>query len=259
MQRYLVQLAYDGSAFHGWQRQKNAYSVQESVENALSKIAKCNIQITGSGRTDTGVHATCQFAHFDFPYDIPVERFKMALITALDNHYVRPLKFWKVPSDFNSRYNAYERTYNYIITLERNPFNVKYKSFLPHHNLDMELIEKSIPFFIGKHDFSSFSKPNPQISNTFCDIKKLVVRTQDNNIIFTISANRFLHNMVRRIIGCVSTISHHKLNPEIIASYFDTGKGDQKVLFTAPPCGLYLTNVKYENYDLDPVVIDLFC
>ncbi len=258
MQRYLVQLAYDGSVFHGWQRQKNAYTVQESLENALTKIAKKEIKITGSGRTDTGVHATCQYAHFDFPIDIPEERFVMALITALDTHSVRPLKFWKVPANFNARFNAYERTYNYILTTKKNPFNVKYKSFLPHHKLDLDLISSALPLFLGTHDFDAFSKPNPQIENTICNLKRLDIQVKDNDFIFTISANRFLHNMVRRIIGCLATISHHQMNPEIITDFLNGKKANQKVMFTAPPNGLYLTNVNYTDLDLVPESISLF-
>ncbi|MBN2829193.1 MAG: tRNA pseudouridine(38-40) synthase TruA [Candidatus Cloacimonetes bacterium] len=255
MTRYLVQFAYNGRRFHGWQRQFNALTVQETIENALEKIAKTPISITGSGRTDTGVHALCQFAHFDLPYDIPPERLKMALITAIASYDVRPIKVWQVSTDFHARYWAYERSYRYIITRERTPFNAEFKSYLPHLKLHPDRIREALPLFLGSHDFLSFSKPNPDVPNTVCDLKRLTLDEAGHDLIFHITADRFLHNMVRRIVGCVASISGHNLNPSIITDFLEGRKGDQKILFTAPPNGLYLIDVKYPDKDIVPDII----
>ncbi|MDP8231223.1 MAG: tRNA pseudouridine(38-40) synthase TruA [Candidatus Zophobacter franzmannii] len=258
MIRYLVQLAYNGKKYHGWQRQINAISVQQVVEEALSRIAKTTIKISGSGRTDAGVHAICQFAHFDFPLDIPIERFSLALITALHTPHIRPLKFWKVPSGFNARFDAYERSYRYILTTNKTPFNVELKSYLPNHKLNPDLIRECLPLFEGTHNFIAFSKPNPDVPNTFCDLKKLNLEIDGHDYIFSITANRFLHNMVRRIIGCLVTISTNDLDPNLITTYLNSMTGDQRILFTAPPNGLYLVDVKYPNENIQPVHIDSF-
>jgi tRNA pseudouridine38-40 synthase len=256
MIRYLVQFAYNGSCFHGWQRQNNAFTVQEKIENALEKIAKEPITIFGSGRTDAGVHALAQFAHFDLPFNIPPERLKMALITAIASYDIRPINVWQVSDDFHARFWAYERSYRYIITKERNPFNANFKSYLPHLKLYPERMRNAFPFFMGTHDFAAFSKPNPDVPNTVCTIKNILLVETTDDLIFHITADRFLHNMVRRIVGCVTSISSHDLNPELIDTFLAGKKGDQKILFTAPPNGLYLTDVKYPVDSIQTVIIN---
>lgn len=246
MRKLAINVAYDGTDFSGWQIQKTGRTVQGVLENALSEICKQEVKIMGSGRTDTGVHALNQIAHFEFPHTMETSRVKIALHTKLP-YDIRINKVHDVPDNFHARYDAFERSYRYILTTERTPFNRYYKTFLPRKKLDINLIKAAIPYFIGEHDFLAFSKPNPDIPNTICNLKRLVVFQQDNDYVWELSANRFLHNLVRRIVGTLINISHNKLDPDIINYLFEKGKMNQKYVFTAPPQGLYLTEVKYKK------------
>ena len=244
MKRYLLRISYDGNAFSGWQSQKEDRTVQQVIENALSEIAKKSVKITCAGRTDAGVHALRQYAHFDFDQDMTAKQIKFALQAKLPTD-VSIQKVFTVIEDFNARYDAISRTYRYLLTKQRTPFNRYYKSFLPKKNIRKKIIRNCLPFFLGKHDFTSFSKHNPDLNNCFCEITQLNFKDTGNEYIFTISANRFLHNMVRRIVGTVINISHCELEPEIIRVLIAVKDQNNKLIETAPPQGLYLAEVEY--------------
>jgi tRNA pseudouridine38-40 synthase len=244
MKRYLLQTSYDGNAFSGWQYQKEDRTVQQVIENALSEIAKKSVKITCAGRTDAGVHALRQYAHFDFNQDMNAEQIKFALQAKLPAD-VSVQKVFAVIQDFNARYDASSRTYKYLLTKQRTPFNRYYKSFLPKKHIREKIIRNCLLFFLGKHDFTSFSKYNPDLNNYFCKITQLDFIDTGNEYIFTISANRFLHNMVRRIVGTVINISHFELEPEIIRDLIAAKDQNNKLIETAPPQGLYLAEVEY--------------
>ena len=244
MKRYLLRISYDGNAFCGWQTQKEDRTVQQAIENALSEIAKKSVKITCAGRTDAGVHALRQYAHFDFNQDMTTEQIKFALQAKLPAD-VSIQEVLTVIEDFNARYDAISRTYKYLITKQRTPFNRYYNSFLPKKNIRKKIIRKCLPFFMGKHDFTSFSKHNPDLNNCFCEITQFNFIDIGNEYIFTISANRFLHNMVRRIVGTLINISHFELEPEIIRNLMAAKDQNNKLIETAPPQGLYLEEVEY--------------
>ena len=248
MQKFLLKIAYDGSCFHGWQIQPNGISVQEVLEEALAKIAKTKIDIVGSGRTDTGVHAISQFAHLYFPLNMSPEQIRLALRTKLPDS-IRVTEVHQINDDLHARFSASKRTYKYVLTKAKNPFNRLYKSFVPYHRLDIEKMRKTIPFLLGEHDFASFCKPNPQIPNTVCNLTQFDAIEKDNDIIFYISANRFLHNMVRRLIGTLITFSHHSYEPKLIKDLLEAKVGNQNIIFTSPPNGLYLYKVEYPDFD----------
>ncbi|MBI9031757.1 tRNA pseudouridine(38-40) synthase TruA [bacterium] len=253
MQKFLLKIAYDGSCYHGWQNQPNGISVQEVLENALTKIAKTNISLVASGRTDTGVHALAQFAHLYFPLNMTPQQIRLALRTKLPDS-IRVTEVHLIQEELHARYSAFQRSYKYILTRAKNPFNRLYKSFVPYQKLDLEIMQKAIPYLLGENDFASFCKPNPQIPNTVCNLKQFDLITQDNDIIFYITANRFLHNMVRRLVGTLISFSHNNYEPQLMREILEAKIGNQNIIFTAPPNGLYLLDVKYP--DLDKLILE---
>ena len=169
MNNYLARISYDGTDFSGWQIQKAGRTVQQVLENALSKIAKEEIKTTSAGRTDAGVHALGQYANFHFPIQMTTKQIQLALRANLP-HDVLVTQIVEVSNDFSARYDAISRSYRYILTKELTPFNRKYKSFIPKVKIEATIIEKCLKYFIGKHDFTSFAKYNPDLNNYFCNI-----------------------------------------------------------------------------------------
>ncbi len=246
MQRIVIQISYDGSDFSGWQIQKSVRTVQGTIERAISEIAKTDIKITGSGRTDSGVHALRQYAHFDFPIDMTEKQIKLALRTKFPND-IGINEVYKVKDDFHARYDAIKRTYKYFIATTKTPFNRRFTSYFSRFDLNLDRIKRCLPYFLGKHDFTSFSKFNPDINNYICNIKIFRVTKKDERIIFTISANRFLHHMVRRIIGTILNIVNNEKKGFVIKSLFKNKTPNDKLITTAPAQGLFLTDVKYSK------------
>ena len=245
MKRYVINLSYDGTFFRGWQIQNEGRTVQDTLEKALTKIAKINIKVAGSGRTDAGVHALNQFAHFDFPINMSPLQVKFALRSALP-HDIRIKNVFHAEDNFNARYDALAREYLYVIGTKRTPFNRFYKSFLPKMKLGD--LHPYLDIFKGKHDFSAFSKKNPDLDNYFCTITDFDIKTDGNNYIFRIRANRFLHNMVRRIIGTILEAQTKDIEPLQLKKLLENDlTAKRNLIFTAPPQGLYLANVIYDK------------
>ena len=244
MKRLAMLISYDGSKFYGWQIQVQSPTVQECLEKALSFIAKTDIKVIGAGRTDTGVHALAQVAHFDFPIDMTTEQLRIALKSYLP-HAIQVLDIEAVAPDFHSRYDALTRTYSYIITFNRTPFNFHYKTSFHRYKIDIDRFEACIPYFLGENDFTSFSKPNPAVKNHISIVHDIKLDMANDDLTINITANRFFHNMVRRIVGAMVSVSHKSLNPEIIKEWINAKKHEQKNYFTAPPNGLYLTKIVY--------------
>lgn len=244
MQRFLLTISYDGTHFCGWQSQKEGRTVQQTLEAALSTIAKEPITIFGSGRTDSGVHALGQCAHVDLPIDIQPQQLIWALRTKLP-HDVAVIDATPVFSQFHARYDAFRRTYLYRLALQRTPFNRDFCSFMPKISIRPDSISQALTYFIGEHDFTSFSKFNPKIKSTICDMQTCEMILMENELQFTIRANRFLHNMVRRIVGTAVLIGHHQEDPTIISTLLKRRDPRHKLIATAPPQGLYLAKVEY--------------
>lgn len=247
-QHLLLKIAYDGTNFCGWQKQKNARTIQESIETALKEIAGKPISIIASGRTDSGVHAENQYAHFDFPTNMNPTQIRLALNSILTDEIIIK-KVLRVKKEFHARYSAQKRIYRYIITTTKTPFNRFYKTFIPNKFINEKYINESLVKFKGKHNFSAFSKDNPQITNKMCEIFTLSC-IFGNDTTFTIEANRFLHHMVRRIIGTIMNISRTKTNPQIIEELFKQKSSQHKLITTFPPQGLYLQEILYDKKTL---------
>jgi len=244
MKRYALQCAYDGSKFYGWQIQKQSPTVQEVLETALCSIAKEKIKVVGSGRTDAGVHALAQVAHFDFPLTMTPQTIKLAMQSKLPPS-LQVQNLIEVESSFHARFDALARSYRYIITLQPNPFNLSFKASFARTRIECEKMVACIPFLMGKQDFTSFAKPNPEITNHICEIYDLSIKQVQDDIILEITANRFLHHMVRRIVGALIAVSHKSLEPQIIQQWLSKKKHEQANYITAYPNGLYLFRVMY--------------
>ena len=260
MKRFALRIAYDGTNYHGWQIQPNGITVQEVLENALSEIAKTKIKVNGSRRTDSGVHALNQIAHIEFPINMTCEKMVKAITQKLPND-IKILNVLEVEDNFNSRFDARERKYLYFISKEKNPFNSRFKTHFARKKIFSEAIPDYCKYFLGEHDFSAFSKPNPDVPNHICDIKMLNFNEREEDFYFEISANRFLHNMVRRIIGTIINLTNKDFPPEIIQELLKLKTPKQQYIITAPPTGLFLAKVTYPNPNMkdEMVLAEKFC
>ncbi|MFC0603944.1 tRNA pseudouridine(38-40) synthase TruA [Winogradskyella pulchriflava] len=240
--RYFLEFSYNGKAYHGWQNQPNAISVQEVLEKALSTILKTTISITGAGRTDAGVHASQMFAHFDFEGNFENKDLVYKLNSFLPKDIAIHTVF-KVNDEAHARFDAVSRTYNYKISTTKNVFDYDfaYQTQLP---LDVDAMNEACNILFQYKDFQCFSKSNTDVKTYNCDIKEAYWTKHSNQLIFTITANRFLRNMVRAVVGTMVNIGLGKLKPNdlhtIIASK-DRGKAG----FSVPAHGLYLVEIVY--------------
>jgi tRNA pseudouridine38-40 synthase len=244
-QRYFVELGYLGTAYHGWQIQKNAHSVQETLNKALSTVCRENIETLGCGRTDTGVHARQFFAHFDTSVcsgEITGPRFLLSL-NALLPWDISVKRFIHVAPDAHARFDAIERSYEYHIHFYKDPFR---------HNLswyirdipDMELMNRAAGIVREYRDFSCFSKSNTQTFTNNCTILKAGWSEAPGGMIFRITADRFLRNMVRAIVGTLIRIGKNEITPDEIRKIIES-KSRSEAGPSVPACGLFLSEVKY--------------
>ena len=242
--RYLIQLAYKGTNYHGWQKQPNVHSVQGELDSKLSILLAEQIETIGCGRTDTGVHAKDFYAHFDVNKHID-EQF---LIFKLNNFLSKDIAVYsiqKVADDFNARFDAEWREYEYWISRKPNPFLLDQSWFL-HGDLDIDAMNQAAQLLIGKKDFECFSKVHTQVNNFICDVMHANWTFKDNKLVFTIKANRFLRNMVRAIVGTLVDVGKGKTTiddvNEILAS-----KNRCEAGHSVPAHGLFLTRIHYPN------------
>ena len=242
--RYFLEFSYNGKAYHGWQNQPNAISVQEVLENAMCTILKAKISVMGAGRTDSGVHASQMFAHFNFEERIDTKDLVYKLNSLLPKD-IAITNVFRVNPESHARFDATSRTYHYKISTSKNVFdyNFAYQVQLP---LDVEAMNKACKILFLYNDFQCFSKSNTDVKTYNCDIKEAIWTQKSNQLIFTITADRFLRNMVRAIVGTMINIGLGKLKPEdlhkIIAS-----KDRSEAGFSVPAHGLYLVEIVYPD------------
>lgn len=242
--RYFLRLAYDGTDFHGWQIQPNAISVQEKITNALSTILQENVKLTGAGRTDTGVHALEMFAHFDAPEIKDKEKFIRSL-NLMVGKAISVYEIIKVRQEAHARFDALKRTYNYVISLKENPFLVKY-SFQTHRKPDVELMNEAALKLLDVKDFTSFSKLHTDTKTNICEVYEAEWKFQDDPsiLVFTITADRFLRNMVRAIVGTLLDVGYSKIS--LLQFENIIKKKDRCAAGTSmPAAGLFLANIEY--------------
>lgn len=250
MQRYFIQLSYNGTAYHGWQIQENTFlTIQQVLNEMLSKLLNEPIFLTGCGRTDAGVHATEFFAHFDSVktgLHTHQEKWLLKLNHALPAD-IAIQKIIRVNEKSNSRFDAISRTYQYIINRKKDPFQIKKACFL-YGDLDLKEMNKASRVLLSHKDFSSFAKSNTQNLTNICKIYQAEWKEENDLLIFTISADRFLRNMVRAIVGTLLDVGKGKVSVEDFNKIIES-KTRSNAGFSAHACGLYLTRVEYpKNY-----------
>ena len=237
-------LEYDGTNYSGWQRQKNSITIQQKIEEAIFKLTKEKVELIGSSRTDSGVHAKGFVANFKTNSTIPGEKFREALTSKLPDDIVI-IKSEEVDENFHSRYSSIGKTYCYTILNRRVPsaINRNY-SYFYRGKLNVDAMKEACNHFIGKHDFKGFRSLGSSVKTSIRTITELYIESKDDYINIYISADGFLYNMVRIIVGTLIFVGTGKINhleiPEIIKS------GDRKKAGKCvPPTGLFLEKVFY--------------
>jgi len=246
--RIKLTIEYDGTNYAGWQVQPNAVTIQEKIENALYQVTRSDIRIHGAGRTDAGVHALAQTAHFDTEARIPSENFAAALNTFLPDD-IRIIESKQVPDDFHARYLAKGKVYRYTI------YNRACASALlrdttcyVRESLDTELMNEAALQFIGVHDFSAFCAVKSSVENKVRMILRAEVKADLPLITFTVAGNGFLYNMVRIMAGTLIDVGRGKISSTDVKAIIET-KDRTRAPFTAPPQGLALKAVLYKKKD----------
>lgn len=242
MNNYKLHIEYDGTEFAGWQVQRKAVTVQGEIETALNILLKENTNLVGSGRTDTGVHALGQMANFLTSKEIDSRRFLYSL-NAIIPETISVKSIEIVDEKFHSRFDAKKRSYIYLITKTRSPFYRKYSWFNPAAPKADELNRYNKIFF-GEKDYTSFCRKNSEVENKICIVNEVRWRDVKDFLIFRISANRFLHGMVRTIIGTYFEAVKNNLSEEDLANIFS--EKDRTAAGEAVPAkGLFLHKVEY--------------
>ena len=240
--RYFIDISYIGKNFHGWQIQENAKTIQSNVDVAISKLFKKDIQTVGSGRTDTGVHALSQVAHFDYGKEINndfIYRVNSILPNDISINSIRVVR-----DNVSARFDAISREYIYKIQTFKSPF-LNHLSFFYKTKIDVDLINETCSQLMAYSDFQSFSKVKTDVNNYNCKIKRAHIKKINNTYLFTISSNRFLRGMVRAILGTLLHINENKIS----LSMFDKiilGRDRKLAGPSVPAHGLYLSKVTYK-------------
>jgi len=243
--RYFIKLAYNGSRFLGWQIQRQGPTVQEVVNDALSKIFRSDFNVVGCGRTDTGVHAREFYAHFDLPYYLEPSAAVQQLIklNGLLPNDIFIFKLLPVRQDAHARFSATRRTYKYQISTRKDPFLNEY-AYIYRSKLDLKKMNEAAKILFEYVDFTSFSKVNTQVRTNNCQIYEASWVEIDNLLIFTITADRFLRNMVRAIVGTFLDVGRGKLSVKGLREVIE-GRDRSLAGYSVPPHGLYLQSVEY--------------
>ncbi|MDR0726341.1 MAG: tRNA pseudouridine(38-40) synthase TruA [Prevotellaceae bacterium] len=243
MTRIRIDISFKGTDYHGWQIQENAFTVQEELNRALSVILRENIETTGCGRTDTGVHARQFTAHFDCVNIIDdFDYLKFKLNTILSKN-ISVNDIFETYQGFHARFDAVKRTYKYFIHTSKDPFKNEYSTFVPYR-LDLNRMNEVASLLTGYKDFTSFSKLHTDVTDNFCNVFEAEWTQTGDNYVFTISANRFLRNMVRAIVGTMLDIGRNKVSD--FTGIIDA-KDRSKAGVSAPPQGLFLWENLYRD------------
>ena len=240
--RLFFYVAYKGTAYHGWQIQPNAITIQDKLQQALNIVFKGDFDIVGSGRTDTGVHAYEQVFHLDITENMALDEIKAKLNGILPNdiaiHHIRP-----VSPQAHARFDAVDRSYKYRIHFEKSPFQANESLFVPVRP-NIERMNNAAEILLGQHDFRSFSKVKTEVNNFNCTIYRAQWHLEEDQATFEISANRFLRGMVRAIVGTLLDIGLEKKDFGDFKAIIE-GKNRSLAGRSVSPDGLYLCKINY--------------
>jgi tRNA pseudouridine38-40 synthase len=245
--RYFLRLAYDGSRYHGWQRQPNGITIQQTLEEAMSMMLRSPVLLTGAGRTDAGVHANEFFAHFDFDQQITKaegEKLVFRLNGFLGGEIVL-FELFPVTAHTHARFSAVSRSYRYCISRVQNPFRRDYTHFLYGH-LDHTRMNEGAEVIMGYEDFTSFSKVDTDTMTNICKISHARWEMEGSELVFTITADRFLRNMVRAIVGTLLQMGTGKITLDDLKRIIES-KNRSEAGDSVPAKGLTLFRIVYPN------------
>lgn len=243
MQRYFINLSFDGGRYHGWQIQPNAISVQEELNKGLSLILRKPIEVVGAGRTDTGVHARVMIAHFEIEESIDAHQLAYRLNRVMPTD-ISINDIYSVSDDMHARFSARQRTYRYFVHTKRDPF-CRFHSVELHYSLDFQLMNEAAQMLLEAKDFKAFCKSNHDAKTTLCDVRTARwIQMDDTHWYFEISADRFLRNMVRAVVGTLIEIGRGRMSIDKMRSViYDGTRCDAGE--SMPAHGLFLWDVEY--------------
>ena len=264
--RYFIEFAYKGTSYHGSQVQPNGITVQSVLQDAFFTMLRTPVELTFAGRTDAGVHAEQMFAHFAF--DNQLAQMVPCTIKATDVSALRKndpsaifsglcerlnrllpediavRRIYPVADDLHARFSARSRTYEYRIAVRKSPFSYEMRTRV-HVPLDYKAMNEAAKLLLGTHDFASFCKVHTDVKTTLCTVTEAYWREDDEGAVFTITADRFLRNMVRAVVGTLFEVGRHQLTSEGFAEIIES-RSRQAAGQSAPPQGLFLTAVRYD-------------
>ena len=245
MQRYKIKIEYEGTPFVGWQFQKNGQSIQEVLQKAIFKFSKEKVTVIGAGRTDSGVHALGQTAHFDLKKKISKKKILPAINQNIENNSVTVLKVNKINKKFHARHDAKKRTYRYLIVNRQSPLALqKNKAWHIRKKLDLLSMKKGAKFLLGTHDFSTFRASACGAKSPIRTMEKILIKKNKDKITLQFTSRSFLQQQVRSMVGCLKYLGEAKWNLKDFIKSFKS-KNRLKCAPPAPACGLYLVKVEY--------------
>jgi tRNA pseudouridine38-40 synthase len=245
MQRYKIKIEYEGTSFVGCQFQKNGQSIQEVLQKAIFKFSNENVTVTGAGRTDSGVHALGQTAHFDMKKKISKEKILPAINQNIGNKPVTVLKVSKVTNKFHARYDAKKRTYLYLIINRQSPLALqKNKAWHIRKKLNLLSMKKGSKFLLGTHDFSTYRASTCGAKSPIKTMEKILIKQNKDKITLQFTSRSFLQQQVRSMVGCIKYLGEGKWSLNDFKKSFKS-KNRLKCAPPAPACGLYLTKIIY--------------
>ena len=244
MNNYKLTIQYDGTDFAGWQMQKNANTIQQSVADAFKILLKKEINLIGSGRTDAGVHAWGQVANFRNEQNIELSKFRYSLNSILPQS-INVKKIESVNKSFHARFDAKKRSYLYLIAKEQSPFYLKFSYLYSNINkYDINKLNKLSSLLMGEHDFTSFARKNTETKNKICNIYNIKWRETKDFVFFFVEANRFLHGMVKTLVGTILQTGIKNYDKQILKNILKA-KEREAAGKAFPSKGLFLFKVRY--------------
>jgi tRNA pseudouridine38-40 synthase len=242
-ERFILQVEYDGSNYAGYQLQPGFPTIQGEIEAALEKMYREPLRVHGSGRTDAGVHALAQIIHFDAPRELKNLNLRAALNTLLPPD-IRVIRTAGGDKDFHARFSARMRHYRYIVSRRETALD-RLRVWPLYHDLDVESMRICAEMIMGEHDFTAFCSAQAEVEHKRCIVSRSEWNSEGDRMIYSVSANRFLHSMVRSLTGTMTEVGKGRLTTDDFAALLENNPVPFTA-FTAPPQGLYLVRVDYD-------------